>query len=159
MSLALSLATALTTVASPAQAVEPISPEEHRIVLEIQKSITEIGKKYQKSPEQIHELYRRALLTSDTIPKFGKGGVSIIRDSIYIVNKGTRNEIILENDNWISSLGNPQELVILSGRKVLGTFPTSNLPAKDDFIFILFDKDQAKYFDWKTLSGAVTYRQ
>jgi hypothetical protein len=60
-------------------------------------------------------------------------------------------KLILGGKQWISNLGNSPELVILAGRKVLGTFPMSALPVKDDSIFVLFNGDQAKYLDWKTL--------
>ncbi len=156
--LILILLTAMTLAVSPSQKSEQISPEEYRIFLEIEKSLAKVAKKYQKNPDEVHQLYRRITLSADTIPKFGKGGVSILRDNIYIVNSEEKNELVLGGERWVSSFGNSPELVILSGRKVLGTFPISTLPDKSDFIFILFNGKKAQYLDWKTFDGQTTYR-
>jgi hypothetical protein len=154
----ISLLATFALVTSPLHGLEPITPEDYQLFMEIQKSIEAVGKKHNKTPEEIHRIYQRVALTADTIPKFGKGGVSSLREDVYIVNNNKKNELILGGNQWIGNTGNSPELVILTGHKVLGTFPISNLPSKDDFIFVVFNGEQAKYFDWKTLSGAVTYR-
>ncbi len=156
--LTFSLAVVVVIVVIPSQGSEPISPEEYQIFMELQKSFETVGKNHQKTPEEIHRIYQKVTLTADTIPKFGKGGVSSLREDVYIVNNQTKNELILAGKPWVSNHGNSPELVILAGRKVLGTITISTSTLKDDYIFVLFNGDQVKYFDWKELSGAVTYR-
>lgn len=135
-----------------------LTPEE-KLDVEFQRAIEAVGRRHHLTPEQSKQALLQAIGNNKScFFCHGKGGVSPIGRGVYVVNDPGPNTVIAAKKRWVSSRGDAKELVIVSGASRVTSVPIPADDLSDDLIFILFDRQRIRFYDWKRLSGETVYR-
>ncbi len=88
------------------------------------------------------------------IPAYGKGGIGIIHEDLYIVTKTTKNELILSGQQrWTGKDLSRPEVVFVFNDKV---WSTKTVPERFDLsmaVVVSFEDDKARFFDFTKTQG------
>jgi hypothetical protein len=81
-----------------------------------------------------------------------KGGVAIIRDSMYVIARGKTNEVIADDKTIAGAEYKSPEIFVFADKKFAGSL---RLPkgSEEDVVVALFTPDKIRFFDWRELSG------
>ena len=87
-----------------------------------------------------------------------KGGVAIIRDSMFVTAIGKTNEVTAASKTVTGAEHTSPEIFVFADKKFAGNVRLPNGSEKD-VVVALFTPDKIRFFDWRDFSGGFYLRR